>query len=84
MKSLQNNDVWELVELPEHRKPVGSKWVYKVKVDGDGRVERFKARLVAQGYTQTKGANYDETFSPVVRIESLRTVVSLAVRSCTN
>ncbi len=65
-------------------KPVGSKWVYKVKVEGDGRVERFKARLVAQGYTQTKGAkgaDYDETFSPVVRMESLRTVVSLAVRN---
>ncbi len=63
MQSLLDNDVWELVELPENRKPVGSKWVYKVKVDGDGRVKRFKARLVAQGYTQTtKGADYDETF----------------------
>ena len=80
MKSLQDNNVWELVKLPEGRKCVGSKWVYKVKVDGDGHVERYKARLVAQGYTQQKGADYDETFSPVVRMESVRTVVGLAVR----
>ncbi len=42
---------------------VACKWVYKVKVDGDGRVELFKSRMVAQGYKQTKGADYDETFS---------------------
>ena len=81
MRSLRRNDVWELVELPENRKVVGSKWVYKVKVDGDGQVERYKARLVAQGFTQQRGADYDETFSPVVRMESLRTVVGLAVRN---
>ena len=51
--------------------------MFKVKVDGNGRVERYKARLVAQGFT--KGADYDETFCPVVRMESLRTVVGLAV-----
>ena len=55
--------------------------MFKVKVDGNGRVERYKARLVAQGFTQVKGADYDETFCPVVRMESLRTVVSLAVRN---
>ena len=81
MRSLRRNDVWELVALPENRQVVGSKWVYKVKVDGDGQVERYKARLVAQGYTQRKGADYDETFSPVVRMESLRTVVGMAVRN---
>ena len=54
---------------------------FKVKVDGDGHIERHKARLVAQGFTQQKGDDYDETFSPVVRMESLRTVVGLAVRS---
>ena len=48
MKSLHANDVWDLVELPEGRKAVGSKWVYKLKVDADGVVERHKARLVAQ------------------------------------
>ena len=81
MESLRNNDVWELVELPVGWKVVGSKWVYKVKVDSDGRVERYKARLVAQGYTQQKGADYDETFCPVVRMESVRTVIGWAVRN---
>ena len=81
MKSLSDNEVWELIELPKGRKTVGSKWVYKIKVDGDGYIECFKARLVAQGFTRTKGADYDETFSPVVRMESLRTVVGLAKRS---
>ena len=81
MRSLVENDVWELVQPPVNRKIVGSKWVFKVKHDGDGRVERYKARLVAQGYTQQRGADYDETFSPVVRMESLRTVIGLAARN---
>ena len=81
MESLHNNDVWELVDLPVGRKAVGSKWVYKVKVDGDGRVERYKAQLVAPGYTQQKGADCDETFCPVVRMESVRTVIGWTVRN---
>ena len=75
MQSLQNNEVWELVEPPLGRKVVGCKWVYKIKRDGDGRIERYKARLVA-----TLGADYDETFSPVVRMESLRMLIGLAAR----
>ena len=54
---------------------------FKVKVDGDGCAEQCKARLVAQGFTQQKGVDYDETFSPVVRMESLRIVVGLAIRN---
>ena len=79
MRSFEHDDVWELVELPKDGKAVGSKWVFKVKVNGDGCVERYKARLVAQGFTQKKETNYDETFAPVVRIESLRMVIGLAV-----
>ncbi len=79
MKSLKSNDVWDLVELPVDRKEVGSKWVYKVMVDGDGQIERYKAWLVAQGFTQQRGDDYDGTFSPVVRMESLRTFIGLAV-----
>ena len=52
MESLYCNDVWELVELPKDPKAVGSKWVFKVNSDADGSVERYKARLVGQGYTQ--------------------------------
>ena len=78
--SLHQHNVWDLVELPEGRKPVGSKWVFKVKTNADGTTERFKARLVAQGYTQREGLDYDETFSPVVRSESVRSVISLACK----
>lgn len=74
MNSLAWNDVWDLVELPPGRKIVGSKWVFKKKV------ERFKARLVAQGFTQKYGDDYDDTLCPVVRLESLRTVLALAVK----
>jgi len=76
--SLHENNVWELVELPADRKAVGSKWVFKVKTNADGSIERCKACLVAQGYSQIEGFDYDETFSPVVRSESVRSVVALA------
>ena len=58
MKSLKDNDVWELVELPANKKAVGSKWVYKIKTGPDGTPERYKARLVAQGFTQKFGSDY--------------------------
>ena len=80
MKSLQQNKVWELVPLPTDRKVVGSKWVFKRKVDTSGVVERYKARLVAQGCTQKYGLDYEETFSPVVRFESIRYVIALGAR----
>lgn len=80
MKSLRENDVWDLVKLPPDRKTVGCKWVYKKKTGADGSVERFKARLVAQGYTQQYGMDYDETFCPVARLESLRVLIALSVQ----
>ena len=69
--SIKDNDIWELVELPKGRKAVGSKWVFKAKTDPDGYVERFKACLVAQGFSQKFGLDCDETFCPVVRLESV-------------
>ena len=58
--SLQQNNVWELCELPKGRKAVGCKWVFKRKYNVDGNVERYKARLVAQGYNQKYGIDYDD------------------------
>lgn len=81
MESLRTNDVWDLVELPRHQKAVGSKWVFKLKTNDDGSVEWYKARLVAQGFTQNFGVDYDATFCPVVRFESVRTVIALAIQN---
>ena len=80
MKSIQENDVWALVELPKGRKTVGSKWIFKHKLNAEGVVERYKARLVAQGFTQKFGQDYDETFCPVVRFESIRMLIGMAAQ----
>ena len=80
LNSLDENDVWDLMKLPPGRKTVGSKWVFKKKTGADGKVERYEARLVAQGFTQKYGMDYDETFCPVVRLESLRMLIALSVQ----
>ena len=71
MESLRDNEVWNIIKLPEDRKSVGSKWVFKVKVGPDGSIERHKAHLVVQGYSPKYGLDYVETFSPVERSESV-------------
>ena len=77
IKSMSDNKVWDLVELPEGYKTVGSKWVFKTKRDSKGNIERYKARLVAKGFTQKDGINYKETFAPVSKKDSLRIVLAL-------
>ena len=80
MKSLEDNEVWELTALPPDKKAIGCKWVYKVKTNSDGSIERYKARLVARGFDQKYGLDYDETFCPVVRLESLRSLIALSTQ----
>lgn len=78
-ESLMENQTWELTELPPNRKAINNKWVFKLKLDGDGNNVRYKARLVAKGCIQRAGVDYKETFSPVSRYSSIRFLISLAV-----
>lgn len=78
-EALIRNNTWSLVPLPVDRKIIGCKWVFRVKLKPNGDVDRYKARLVAQGYTQAFGIDYFETFSPVVKPATIRIVLSLAM-----
>ena len=77
MHSLLKNDTYELVELPKGRKALRNKWVFKLKKDSDGKLLKYKARLVVKGFGQKKGINFDEIFSPVVKMSSIRVVLGL-------
>ncbi len=79
LQNLENHQTWEYDDLPPGRKAIGSKWVFKVKYNPDGSIARFKARLVAQSFSQVHGIDFSETFAPTMRRKSLRIYLALCL-----
>jgi hypothetical protein len=77
IEALHKNNTWDLVPLPQGRKAIGNKWVYKIKRDGNDQVERYHARLVVKGYAQKERIDFHEIFSPVVRLTTIRVVLAM-------
>ena len=76
--ALLEHEVWELCQLPLGRNAVGNRWVYCIKTNSDGTVNRYKAQLVAQGFSQKPHLDYTETFTPVAKFASLRALLAIA------
>ena len=80
IRSIEKNDTWELISLPKGHKAIGVKQVYKTKKNAKKEIERYKARLVSKGQSQKAGIDYNEVFSPVACLETLRLILSLAAQ----
>ncbi|GKA67384.1 ribonuclease H-like domain-containing protein [Tanacetum coccineum] len=79
IEALNENHTWEITDLPPNRKAIGNKWIYKIKYKSSGDIDRYKARLVVKGFNKKEGIDFDETFSPVVKMSTVRCVVALSV-----
>lgn len=76
-QSIIKNDVWDIVPRPKGKSVVSSKWLFKIKHNADGSIEKYKARFVARGFSQREGIDYEETFAPVARYTSIRTIIAI-------
>ena len=79
-QSIIKNDVWEIVPRPKRKDVVSFKWLYKIKHAVDGSIEKYKERFVAHGFSQKEGIDYEETFAPVAKYTSIRTIIALAAK----
>ncbi|KAL2945484.1 Retrovirus-related Pol polyprotein from transposon TNT 1-94 [Bienertia sinuspersici] len=78
LEALESNNTWEITDLPPNKKPIGCKWLYRIKYNPDGSVERHKSRLVVLGNRQQYGIDYDETFAPVAKLATVRSFLGVA------
>ena len=77
IEALHKNKTWKLVPLPHRRKAIGNKWVYKIKRDGNDQIEWYRARLVVKKYAKKESNNFNEIFSPVIRLTTIRMVLAM-------
>lgn len=77
---IRKNQTWELMDRPLHKKAIGVKWIYRTKLNADGTVNTYKARLVVKGYAQQFGVDFSETLAPVVRLDTIRLLLAIAAR----
>lgn len=75
ISTLESNQTWMLINLPSWKQHIGCKWIYKIKYNSDGSIERYKTRLVAKGYTQQEGLDYFDTFSPIAKLTTIRLLI---------
>eukprot|EP00253_Pinus_taeda_P022507 PITA_22507 len=78
--SIMKNDTWELTKFPKNKVPIGCKWLYKSKFNVDGSIDKHKAKLVAKGYSQKEGIDYEDTFVPVAKLNTIRIMIALATK----